>query len=427
MRRLLPLLARLVALFLYRRLEVAGRQHVPAGRPVLIVANHAGGFLDPLLLAAALPRAPRFLAKATLARIPGVGPLLRVLGVIFVHRRVDGPAGTANEGAFAAAHAALVSRDLVAIFPEGTTHDRPHLEPLRTGAARIALGARAAGATDLVVVPAGLTFTDKVSLRASALVQFGSPLALDDLAAADVGVDDVEAVRALTARFEQALEAVAPDFPDVETWLAFDQAAEIATRSRRRLEPPLAERAALARRLGTVPEAAQRAVRDSVGRYATVLAGLRIDDRDVVAPVDTAGVARRAVYTGVLIAVLGSLVTATAVVNAIPALLVAAVSLLVTRPVSKGTVRVLVGLVAFPASWGTAAALAVDGAAAIAWLVVVFITGAVASLVLLDRAGSLVGALLRWRLTRERIATLGDAAVLRQQVVDAVYAAEGMS
>ena len=50
-------------------------------------------------------------------------------------------------------------------------------------------------------------------------------------------------------------------------------------------------------------------------------------------------------------------------INVWPAALVVLVSLLVKTPVSKGTARVLVGLVAFPAAWITAGVLAADGAA----------------------------------------------------------------
>ncbi len=51
-----------------------------------------------------------------------------------------------NEDAFVECHRALSAGDVVAIFPEGTTHDRPRIDPIKTGAARIALGARATGA-----------------------------------------------------------------------------------------------------------------------------------------------------------------------------------------------------------------------------------------------------------------------------------------
>ena len=150
---------------------------MPTGRPVLIVANHFNGFVDPLVITSALGRLPRFIAKVGLSRFPVVGFLLRRAG-----RGVRAPAGRRRPARprtptrSPSATAPCAERDVVAIFPEGTTHDRPRMEPLKTGAARIALGARAAGADGLAIVPIGLTFPDKVALRSSALVQVGEPI-----------------------------------------------------------------------------------------------------------------------------------------------------------------------------------------------------------------------------------------------------------
>jgi 1-acyl-sn-glycerol-3-phosphate acyltransferase len=137
--------ARLVMLAFFRHFECTGRSRVPRDRPVLIVANHFNGFVDPLAVAAALGRAPGFVAKATLGKIWAIRPLLSLAGVVLVHRVQDGEGTSGNERAFAACRKALARGRRVAIFPEGITHDRPQLAPVKTGAARIALGASAAG------------------------------------------------------------------------------------------------------------------------------------------------------------------------------------------------------------------------------------------------------------------------------------------
>ncbi len=140
MRRVVAWVARFASRLLFRRVEVAGIERYPAGRPVLLVANHFNGFVDPVLIATALGRLPRFIAKAELKTIPFAGLVLRSVGVVFVHRRAD-KGGRSNEDAFIDCHRALAKRDVVAIFPEGTTHDRAQIDPIKTGAARIALGA----------------------------------------------------------------------------------------------------------------------------------------------------------------------------------------------------------------------------------------------------------------------------------------------
>ena len=58
-------------------------------------------------------------------------------------------------------------------FPEGRSHSEPGLIELRTGAARIALGAEAQSnwQLGLQIVPAGITYRRKSLFRGQALVR----------------------------------------------------------------------------------------------------------------------------------------------------------------------------------------------------------------------------------------------------------------
>ncbi len=422
MRRLIAWIARFATSLLLRRLEVADLDRLPEGRPVLIVANHFNGFVDPLVIASAVGRLPRFIAKADLRQVPLAGFLLRRAGVVFVRRKGD---EGGNEDAFAECHEALAAGDTVAIFPEGTTHDRPRMDPLKTGAARIALGARAAGAEHLAIVPVGLTFPDKVALRSSALVQVGRPIELDVVAPTSAAADDVEAVRQLTAVIERGLRAVSPDYGDVETALALEQAAHIALSSADGPEHSLEDRYELARRLGRAEPDAQAELRGQVGRYTTLLSGLHLTDDDIVRPTNPARLLRSALGIAVLVVLLGSVVAATILVNVWPTGLVALASLLVRTPVSKGTVRALVGLVAFPAAWVTAGVITTDGFLPVTAVVVTAAIGALAAIWLVERALALAHMLLRWQAQRERIGTVGLAEQVRAEVVTAVRAVGG--
>ena len=152
-------LARLATLGWFRTVEHTGLEHVPDDGPVLVVANHGGGFVDPALLAATLPRFPRFLAMATLWKTPA-RPFLWFAGAIPVYRSADG--GTRdNLHTFAACHDVLAAGGVIGIFPEGQASDEPHLLPVKTGAARIVIGARARGTQGLKILPVGLIYEDK--------------------------------------------------------------------------------------------------------------------------------------------------------------------------------------------------------------------------------------------------------------------------
>lgn len=212
---LLPFFSRLSSLALrtFYRFEVGG-ERVPARGPVLLVANHPNSLLDPATVVAAAGRPVRFLAKAPLFSDAAVGWLVRGAGALPVYRVQDDPAKMAgNEDTFRAAHAALAEGDAVGIFPEGTSHSEPSLVPLKTGAARIALGAAARTGGGFPVVPVGLVFRRKERFRSEALAVVGEPVAWDDLAAAGPG--DAAAARELTRRIDEALREVTVN---VERW-----------------------------------------------------------------------------------------------------------------------------------------------------------------------------------------------------------------
>lgn len=186
----------------FRRLEVAGREHVPATGPVIFILNHPNALMDPLVLLCRAGRPVSFLAKEPLFRMPVVGTLVRAMDSIPVYRRMD-QADTANNArTFAAARALLSRGGSLALFPEGTSHSDPRLKPFRTGAARIALGS---GVPGLQIVPAGLFYTEKTTFRSGALLCFGPPVAIDLVPPGADGEPPAEPVRALTARLESAL------------------------------------------------------------------------------------------------------------------------------------------------------------------------------------------------------------------------------
>ena len=139
------------------------------------MANHTNGLVDGLLLMTALRRYPRFLGKATLFKIPPLWPFLKLAGVIPVYGR-----SMRRRGITTCRHSpsAIVAEQggMVAVFPEGISHDEPALQQLKTGAARIALeAAHGGGADGLVTVAVGLVYDAKARFRSRALVRVGAP------------------------------------------------------------------------------------------------------------------------------------------------------------------------------------------------------------------------------------------------------------
>ena len=180
MRSALVRLVRLVVGLFYRRIEVAGLEHVPREGPVLFVANHTNGLVDPMVVFYALSRPVVFVAKSTLWRIPLLRSLLDLLGCVPVVRKRE--AAEEEEGALKGEERNRASFERLAdvlgqggailIFPEGRSHSDPRLSPLRTGAARVFLLSK----KPPVVVPVGLWFEQKEIFRSDVLVKFGAPV-----------------------------------------------------------------------------------------------------------------------------------------------------------------------------------------------------------------------------------------------------------
>jgi len=78
--RTIRALARLLLSLFYGRIEVVGGEHIPANRPVIIVANHHNSLVDSMLIMTAARRPLVILAAAPLFRYPVIGSLLRLAG-----------------------------------------------------------------------------------------------------------------------------------------------------------------------------------------------------------------------------------------------------------------------------------------------------------------------------------------------------------
>jgi 1-acyl-sn-glycerol-3-phosphate acyltransferase len=223
--RFLRVLARWLLGIFYRRIDAIGLDHVPLHGPLLIVANHHNALVDALLLLSTVPRHLVPVAKAPLFGHPVLGPLLRLVRALPAHRQQDNSEEARadlrrNAALFAAATATLRRDRAILIFPEGVSHAEPTVVALRTGAARIVLGAEAQsdGALGVTVLPVGLVYHDPGTFRTGrALVQIGPPVPITDLVARyEAGPE--AAVRALTDRLAAALRALIIEADDRHTY-----------------------------------------------------------------------------------------------------------------------------------------------------------------------------------------------------------------
>ncbi len=251
----------------FYRIDRIGRP--PSSAAAILLPNHPNALLDPALVWATAGRDVRFLAKSTLFHTP-LRIALNGAGAIPVYRQIDKGVDTSrNAEMFAAVAAALAEGDAICIFPEGVSHSSGRLEPLRTGAARMALAAEREG-TEVALVPVGLNFDRKTAFRSRVTVVFGRPFSAKDLLPA-AGADLAPAVRALTERIAEHMRDLLVEADPAADAALVDRVDRLYAAARGRPRDP-SER--LARRR-TIADGIDRLRRAAPGQYDELLLRLR--------------------------------------------------------------------------------------------------------------------------------------------------------
>ncbi|RKF62870.1 putative acyltransferase [Erysiphe neolycopersici] len=135
----------------------------------------------------------------------------------------------------------LRSGGAVGIFPEGGSHDRTELLPLKAGVAIMALGALAADPnSDLKIIPCGLNYFHAHKFRSRAVVEFGNPIDIPkELVNLYRNGERREAVGKLLETVYQSLVAVTVTSPDYDTLMLIQAARRLYNPTSRHLPLPM--------------------------------------------------------------------------------------------------------------------------------------------------------------------------------------------
>ncbi|GAA4351990.1 hypothetical protein GCM10023185_11160 [Hymenobacter saemangeumensis] len=202
----------------FRRIEIRHPERLTLPGPLLLAGNHPNTLMDPLLVAVNRREPIAFLAKSTFFKNPVSRAILESGNSIPIYRRQD--AGSAedgpvtpeqlaaqNEATFGRCYDYLGEGGTIMIFPEGTSVSERKLRTLKTGAARIALGAEARHGfkLGLQVLPVAINYFDPSRFRSDVLLNVAPPIVVAHYAEA-YAQDPAAAADALTEAIRQALE-----------------------------------------------------------------------------------------------------------------------------------------------------------------------------------------------------------------------------
>lgn len=392
-RRLAWFFRKLVGVF-FSRVEVVGLEHVPREGGGLVVSWHPNGMLDPGLIFAHFPRMVIFGARHGLLRVPVLGRILRAIGTVPIYRAQDGETAgvdraAANRAALDALARQVAGGRFSCLFPEGDSHDAPHLIPLKTGAAWFYYQARELMPRDRpapVILPVGLHYDRKRLFRSSTLVEFHPPIQLGAEFEPVAGEDLKPKVKALTARIERELTDAVHATENWELHFLMHRArklvrAERAVRAGAAPSRPDMKEKVLGfariwtgyyERLATHPDEVG-ALRRRVEEYDQDLRALGLEDHELDRDprLFRWGLAAILLLQVVLVFfLLPPVLVAGMVVNAPAAALVwTAAKLGSKRMKDEASIKLLIGVWLFPLAWGVAGWLAWQGSE---WLTVQF-------------------------------------------------------
>lgn len=172
-----------ISLFAYfNKINFQGKEHLKSEEPVIVVANHPSTFMDPIILGSIMNFQLYFIAAA---EYMGKGLKFKLMKSLFhmipVYRPGKHPGKTGkNSEMFENCFHHLSQKKSLLIFPEGVSITADHLHPLKTGVARIALGAiEKHKELKIKILPIGLNYSNPHKFRSDLFIKVAEPISVE--------------------------------------------------------------------------------------------------------------------------------------------------------------------------------------------------------------------------------------------------------
>ncbi|RZS97190.1 lysophospholipid acyltransferase family protein [Cecembia calidifontis] len=172
-----------LALHLYfKKIAVYGKENLPKGKAVLIVANHQNALIDPILIATHTQLKPHFLTRASAFKNPIAAKLLDFIRMIPIYRVRDGIDNMAkNQETFEKSVKILSNKGSLLIFGEGNHDMHRSLRPLKKGFARIAFQTIDENPDlELLILPIGINYSNHKKSGSQVSIYIGEAFPAND-------------------------------------------------------------------------------------------------------------------------------------------------------------------------------------------------------------------------------------------------------
>lgn len=167
----------------FRKIDVQGHEHVPAKGAIVFAVNHASAFMDPIVTAVLIHRTQYFLTRGESFGNPLARFFFRRLKMIPIYRPETVPGEVyKNKEVFDFCYKHLAKGRCILVFPEGNSKTERRIRPLKSGVARIALGAEKANnfQANVVVIPVGINYSNPHRFQSDLFIKIGKPIRVAD-------------------------------------------------------------------------------------------------------------------------------------------------------------------------------------------------------------------------------------------------------
>ena len=188
----------------FRKIEITGKENLPKKGSAVFVVNHPNALIDPLLVTIIAGRQLHYIAGAEFFGNKLTSWFLRKqCNMVPVYRpNIYKGESVNNDHMFEHCYKALANNGVINIFSEGTSEIERRVNSLKSGTARMVLGAEKQINKKIPIIPIGLNYAESFRFRSDVLISIGESFTLDDIEE----TDEREIVKVHTLRVWEKLK-----------------------------------------------------------------------------------------------------------------------------------------------------------------------------------------------------------------------------